>query len=202
METDECSVQMLNTIEGEADKSAVATENETLDSEVPQEYVEAPKATPLQNHTQSYSSSQVPEEYELLWNQYYELEEKRLQVCEKLQQYGQWDPNYPVGNSGSCMLSSTVPASQDQYYSSQACSPAYAVVCCPNECQSSMTSCCLPSCSLRASAGLCMNSSLATGSGRVSEDADIVKMGMEAAQKAISTLKEGASGKQYSFDVT
>ncbi|KAL8150521.1 hypothetical protein V2J09_020329 [Rumex salicifolius] len=186
------SSQMLKAAEGKVDNLPFAKDNKALDSQVHQEYAEVPNDIPLQDQNQIHSSSQDLEEYDLLCTQYNELEEKRGQIWEKLQQYGHTDYSYPVGTSGSCTQWPSTSAFQSQYYSSQACYPAMAIACCPNVYPCPTTSCSLPTCSLGYS-GPCTGSSLTTNNERMAKDDDIIKKGMEAAQKALSKLKEDAS---------
>ncbi|KNA11870.1 hypothetical protein SOVF_131090 isoform A [Spinacia oleracea] len=176
--------------------------NEVADSEVPGEHALGSSSLPLQDQSQNYSTSLDMDEYNQLYKQYYEVEEQRQNILQKLQNFS----NYYAYESNP----SEVPvsglqwgphsATQGQEYQSSTCQlpcGTMVVSCCPCACQSSMASCSSLPCPLAgvSASTPCVNS-LETNDLKkhpTVEDADIVKTAMGAAEKAISILKNKTS---------
>ncbi|GMH09182.1 hypothetical protein Nepgr_011022 [Nepenthes gracilis] len=179
-----------------AKDSATDEGNENVASQDPGE--QGSNLNPMPDMFQSYPSSQDIENYNELYRHYYELEEQRKKILQKLQQFGTWNHSYHGESSGSCMQWGTAPLQEHQSYTSQASQQNFPFSCCPYVCQCSIAPCTsLAPCSFSgACAGtLCNDTPLAIGVGKKSvlEDAGVVATAMGAAEKAISMLKEKTS---------
>ncbi|XP_057467496.1 uncharacterized protein LOC130756890 isoform X1 [Actinidia eriantha] len=142
-----------------------------------------------QDALQDYSNTQGAGDYTQLLNQYYVLEEQRQKILQQLQQFGSWDYQGSSGQWGTCSASQEykLPTNQTSF-------PAVVSSCCPYACQ-----CLVAPCSF---GGTCVGKTCDATSGighngksPSFEDGDIIKTAMEAAERAISSLKTKTSEK-------
>ncbi|PRQ18948.1 hypothetical protein RchiOBHm_Chr7g0211801 [Rosa chinensis] len=177
---------------GETSNLSEAKENHCLDSYVPDPYSQ--DAQDMQNN---YSYSEGGEDYTNLLNQYYEIEEKRQKILEKLHQFGGGNYQYSGegSGSGSGVQWGTVSSyEQNAVPASQPSDPAVVGSCCPYMCPCLMTACtAFPACPLDSTcAGItCTEACLATSNGKPLslEDRKIVKTAFGTAERALSSMK-------------
>ncbi|KAM5573538.1 hypothetical protein ABKV19_013200 [Rosa sericea] len=182
---------------GETSNLSEVKENHCLDSYVPDPYSQ--EAQDLQNN---YSYSEGGEDYTKLLNQYYEIEEKRQKILEKLHQCGGGNYQYSGegSGSGSGVQWGTVSSyEQNAVPASQPSNPAVAGSCCPYMCPCLMTSCtAFPACSSDwTCAGItCTEACLTTSNGKPLslEDGKIVKTAIGTAERALSSMKTKITG--------
>lgn len=165
--------------------------NHVVDSFTQEPNVDLSYGQHTQDTLQHYSNTQGAGDYTQLLNQYYELEEQRQKVLQQLQQFGGWD----YQGSGSNVQWGTGSASQEHPVpTSQASYPAVVSSYCPYGCQ-----CLVAPCSLGgtyagktcdATSGIDHNGKLTS-----SENGDIIKTAMGAAESALSSLKIKTSEK-------
>ncbi|XP_057521072.1 uncharacterized protein LOC130801278 [Amaranthus tricolor] len=170
--------------------------NGAADSEVTGEHALESNVLPLQDQSHNYSTSLDVDEYNQLYKQYYEVEEQRQKILQKLQNFssGQYPYTSEVPVSGSQWGTSSATQEYQSYISQVPCG-AMVVSCCPCPSQCSMASCSLP-CPLNgvSACNSGVNSSATMDLGKFSAVEDnIVKTAMGAAEKAISALKINAS---------
>ncbi|XP_042057006.1 uncharacterized protein LOC121801559 isoform X1 [Salvia splendens] len=138
-----------------------------------------------QNEASCYSDGS--EEYTKLMNKYYEIENQRQHIFQQLNQYSNWNNQYPFSSTS---MTEEYQASVPQPYETVACS-------CPYGCQnwvvprnSSPAACsdgnyihttCLAKCSPNANS-------------EPKKDPDFVNMAMAAAEKALALTKEANGG--------
>lgn len=141
-----------------------------------------------------YPYSQCMEDYSQLLGEYYELEEKREKILQRLHQYGNW--NYQAEPSGlNPGLQHSHGAHPYQGHPGPADQISHTIdscACCPYICQSFVTPCPASTCSF---GGTCAYGSfhgapsLIPQNSRPPKDCDIIRTAMEAAEKAISSVK-------------
>ncbi|CAI0418728.1 unnamed protein product [Linum tenue] len=137
------------------------------------------------------SNVQATEDYNELLSQYYELEEKRQKVLEQLQQLGGYYYQDPAEVSGSASQLANCSTFQDhsvpaanQTYASVAC---ICTTCCPNASHCPAVSCCGGKLGTESAMVTCRGKSCPLG------ESDIVKTAMEAAERAMSSMKGKSS---------
>ncbi|CAO2819673.1 unnamed protein product [Amaranthus hypochondriacus] len=175
--------------------------NGAADSEVTGEHAIESNILPMQDQSHNYSTSLDMHEYNQLYKQYYEVEEQRQKILQKLQNF----------SSGQYPYTSEVPVSDSQWGTSaatqeyQSCNSqlpcgAMVVSCCPCPSQCSMASCSSLPCPLSGVSGCTsgVNLSATMDLGKLSAVEDnIVKTAMGAAEKAISSLTiKGSDSKE------
>ncbi|XP_028076025.1 uncharacterized protein LOC114278208 isoform X3 [Camellia sinensis] len=165
--------------------------NHVVDSFTQEPNVDLSYAQHTQDTLQHYSNTQGAGDYTQLLNQYYELEEQRQKILQQLQQFGSWDyqgsgSNVQWGTS-SASLEHPVPTSQASY-------PAVVSSYCPYGCQCLVAPCSLGgTCAGKtcdATSGIDHNGKLTS-----SENGDIIKTALGAAESALSSLKIKTSEK-------
>ncbi|XP_021765583.1 uncharacterized protein LOC110730116 isoform X1 [Chenopodium quinoa] len=181
----------------ETESLETAKGNGNADSKDPEEHALGSSSLPLQDQSQNHSTSLDMDEYNQLYKQYYEVEEQRQNILQKLQNFNNYY-SYPseVPVSGLEWGANSV---TQEYQSSASQVPCGTMVvsCCPYAGQCNMASCSSVPCPLAgvSTSTLCVNSPAIEDKGKHStvEDADIVKMAMGAAERAMSTLTNGTS---------
>ncbi|CAL5359547.1 hypothetical protein CsSME_00049728 [Camellia sinensis var. sinensis] len=165
--------------------------NHVVDSFTQEPNVDLSYGQHTQDTLQHYSNTQGAGDYTQLLNQYYELEEQRQKILQQLQQFGSWDyqgsgSNVQWGTS-SASLEHPVPTSQASY-------PAVVSSYCPYGCQCLVAPCSLGgTCAGKtcdATSGIDHNGKLTS-----SENGDIIKTALGAAESALSSLKIKTSEK-------
>uniref|UniRef100_A0A7C8ZVA4 Survival Motor Neuron Gemin2-binding domain-containing protein n=1 Tax=Opuntia streptacantha TaxID=393608 RepID=A0A7C8ZVA4_OPUST len=163
-------------------------------SQVPTEQVLGSSNLPIQDEAQGISSSVAVDEYNQLYQQYYELEEQRQKILQKLQNFNSWDYTGGVEASGSGVQWGNTVTQECQSSISQLPCGTMVVSCCPCACPCSVASCSSLPCPspVACTSNLCdaAPASIDLQKQLAVEDADIVKMAMGAAERAISTLKD------------
>ncbi|KAH6817980.1 hypothetical protein C2S51_001583 [Perilla frutescens var. frutescens] len=147
-----------------------------------------------QNEATCYSDG--AEEYSKLLNKYYEVESQRQHILQQLNQYSNWNYQYPVSSTSTA---EEYQASVPQPYETVACQCAYG---CQNwvvPCNSSPAACSGgnyidPACHAKGS----QNEKAVS-----QKDPDFVNMAMVAAEKALSLTKEANRGteKQLGMEI-
>ncbi|KAF5935909.1 hypothetical protein HYC85_027038 [Camellia sinensis] len=164
--------------------------NHVVDSFTQEPNVDLSYGQHTQDTLQHYSNTQGAGDYTQLLNQYYELEEQRQKILQQLQQFGSWHyqgsgSNVQWGTS-SASLEHPVPTSQASY-------PAVVSSYCPYGCQCLVAPCSLGgTCAGKtcdATSGIDHNGKLTS-----SENGDIIKTALGAAESALSSLKIKTSG--------
>ncbi|KAJ9707242.1 hypothetical protein PVL29_002298 [Vitis rotundifolia] len=177
-------------------------ENYCVVPSAPKPHVDSSVVLPVQDAPKvgSYSNSQGVEDYTLLLNQYYEVEEQRQKILQQLHQLGNWNSHFSAEGSSYVQWGTGSSSQECQLLTSQASHPTMVCSCCPYVSQCVVTPCTLPACSLgEACVGkTCIDATAATGpEKRVAvEDGDIVKTAMGAAEKAISSMRMKISEKE------
>lgn len=166
-----------------------------MDSDVAETHA---KGAPEEHN--DYSNPQGGEDYNELLNQYYELEDKRQKILERL--YGGW--NYqPSGESSGAAEQWANGSTYQEYPMPVNPASSSTVICsrCPCASRCCITPCTsVPACSQGGSHDCksYANACLATDSGKSSiEESDIVKTAMGAAEKAISSIGKNVSADSY-----
>ncbi|XP_059656888.1 uncharacterized protein LOC132303584 [Cornus florida] len=192
IETDGNSNDALSTTAGmtETNNLQPVKENHGVNSCTPELYVDSSKDQVVQDGVQSFSNTQVAEDYTQLLNQYYDLEEQRQKILQQLYQFGSWNYQGPVSNveGGTCStsLEHQVPTTEASY-------PSVICSCCPYGCQCLMAPCSLG----ETCVGKTCDAASALGRDQKSsslEEGDIVKTAMGAAETALSSLMAKTSG--------
>lgn len=171
--------------------------DEVAASQFPEEQVLGSSNLPIQDGAQNISSSVAVDEYNQLCQQYYELEEQRQKILQKLQNFSSWSYTDGVEASGSGMQWGNTVTQECQSSISQMPCGTMVVSCCPCACPCSMASCSSLPCPspVACTSNLCNDGSASMGLQKqpAVEDTDIVKMAMGAAERAISTLRDTTS---------
>ncbi|XP_021295965.1 uncharacterized protein LOC110425385 [Herrania umbratica] len=177
-------------------------ENDNINSQMPEPYIESSNNLPMQDKEdghKGYSDVQGTEDYNQLLSQYYEVEEKRQKLLQQMQQFGSWNYQHPAeGSSAAAQWGTSCTSQEYPIHTSQASHSTVICSCCPYVCQSLVTPCTsYPCCSL---GGTCVgkastnpNSAVARGTLSTAIDCDIVKTAMGAAERAISSMTNKAS---------
>ncbi|XP_021599088.1 uncharacterized protein LOC110605089 isoform X3 [Manihot esculenta] len=179
---------------GETKNLAPVEENQCLASVEPEPCLDSSNGQHKQA-VHEFSYSQNWEAYQLLCHQYYDLEEKRQRILHQLQQFGCYGHQCPTESYDSSQQWDTCCTYED--HSVPTTKPSFSTVacsCCPYVCHGSAAPCTsFPTCSL---CGTCdekmhANSSAAIGPAKHSphNNDDIVKTAMEAAERAMSSMK-------------
>lgn len=158
-------------------------------------YGDSSNGVVMQDAINGYAYPQGVEDYNQLLGQYYELEEKRQQILQRLNQFGNWNYHCSGENFSSGAQWGTCSTSQDiQLPTTQTSHPAVVCSCCPYVsqcCLASLTTC--SACSLGGACNgrTCTDTNAATGSGKSHAvvDSDIVNTAMGAIDRALSSLK-------------
>lgn len=158
-------------------------------------YGDSSNGVVMQDAINGYAYPQGVEDYNQLLGQYYELEEKRQQILQRLNQFGNWNYHCSGENFSSGAQWGTCSTSQDiQLPATQTSHPAIVCSCCPYVsqcCLASLTTC--SACSLGGACNgrICTDTNAATGSGKSHTvvDSDIVNTAMGAIDRALSSLK-------------
>ncbi|KAG6518695.1 hypothetical protein ZIOFF_022176 [Zingiber officinale] len=163
----------------------------------------------------TYGNDQRNIEYNNLLNQYYELEEKRLQVLQQLQHANYWNPQNPA-QSGEYQTEKVLSNHATENYSQHPCSwrschgvtvpviPTACVTCCPSP---GLSDSCSQGCLALAphhfsdgqgygQSGLCSSCPSCTvdASKKINvTDDNLTKIGMKAAEKVLSSVKSKSS---------
>ncbi|GLT58545.1 hypothetical protein SLA2020_314300 [Shorea laevis] len=139
--------------------------------------VHSPNSISMQDalyENKDYSYSQGSDDYNKLLTQYYELEEKRQQIMQQLQQFGSWNCQSAVeGSCSAAQWENSCSAQEYPTHANQASNIITACPCCPYACQTLVAPC--------SSYSAC------------SLDTDIVRTAMGAVERAISSLKTETS---------
>lgn len=173
---------------GESSNPSVVTH--CVDPVVPESYAEV-----AQGVQGSHSYAQGAQDYNQLLQQYYEIEEKRQQVIQQLNQYGSWNYQCSHEGSGSGMQWANGPTLQEhQLTVCQASNPAASCPCCPYVTQCFATPCTsVPTCFVGGScAGKSCTDACEAMDPRISfpqQDSKLVETAMGAAERAISSMK-------------
>ncbi|GLT91266.1 hypothetical protein SLE2022_091620 [Rubroshorea leprosula] len=164
--------------------------------------VDSPNSISMQDalyENKDYSYSQGADDYNKLLTQYYELEEKRQQIMQQLQQFGSW--NYQSAVEGSCSAAqwgNSCSAQEYPTHANQASNIITACPCCPYAYQTLVAPCSSYSaCSLGGTcaevATLHTREAITHGNSLSVADTDIVRTAMGAVERAISSLKTESS---------
>lgn len=186
---------------GETESLETAKGYEVANSEVTAEHALGSSSLPLQDQSLNDPTSTDMDDYNKLYYQYYEVEEQRQKILQKLQ--NKWNYSYPSEEPASGLQWGTSYATPE-YQSSTTQVPCGTMVvsCCPCACQCSMASCSSIPCPLAgvSASNLCINPSATKDLGKqpADEDVDIVKTALGAAERAISTLKNKSDSDQES----
>ncbi|OWM88251.1 hypothetical protein CDL15_Pgr003663 [Punica granatum] len=185
---------------GEASNFLSANEDTSAVTAAHESYPVSSNSVPANDAVKGYSYFPSTEDYNQLLAEYYELEDKREKLLQKLHQYGNW--SYQAEPSGSdpgvqqwqgAHPSQEYPIPADQIsHSVDACA------CCPYFCQTFVAPCPASSCSFGGKCGdqnLCNDDpSLVPRDSIPLKDCEVTRTAIEAARKAISSLKiEGSS---------
>ncbi|XP_031250742.1 uncharacterized protein LOC116108636 [Pistacia vera] len=172
---------------------APVEENPCIGS-TPEPYVDLSKGVVMQEAINGYTYSQGTEDYNQLLGQYYELEEKRQQILQRLNQFGNWNYQCSGENFSTGAQWGTSTSQEYQLPPSQTSHPAVACSCCPY-----VSQCCLAPCTTCSACSLggacngktCTDTNAVTGSGKLPSvvDSDIVNTAMGAVERAISSMK-------------
>ncbi|KAK9698996.1 hypothetical protein RND81_08G146400 [Saponaria officinalis] len=156
-------------------------ENEVTDSQISKEHDLEPCSLPPQDQYQMYSSSINLDEYNMLYKQYYEIEEQRQHILQKMQQYT--NEYYP--DSVQWGANSATPEYQGTRLMPY---ETTAVSCCPCACQCSAASCGTNGANPPTTKGIEVNTPV--------ENVDFVAAALGAAEKALSTLHDKTHGSE------
>ncbi|KAJ9135102.1 hypothetical protein P3X46_032321 [Hevea brasiliensis] len=179
---------------GETKNLTPVRENHCLSSVEPEPCIDSSSGQHKQA-VNEYSYSQNWEGYQLLCQQYYDLEEKRQGILRQLQQLGGYGYQCPAECYDSSQQWGTCCTYDDlSFPTTQPSFSTVACSCCPYACHGSAAPCMsFPTCSF---CGTCAEKMFANSSGATvpakhspHEDGDIVKTAMEAAERAISSMK-------------
>ncbi|KAM6587710.1 hypothetical protein CsatA_010315 [Cannabis sativa] len=172
---------------GETSNPSEVKETHFIDPHIPESHAEVTQDVPM-----SYSYPQDGQDYNQLLQQYYELEEKRQQIIQQLQQYGGWNYQYTHEGTSTGMQwdNATTLNVQEQQSSTQAMS----CPCCPYASQCFITPCTsVPTC---FKGGSCAVETCIDGCGVVDprkklpqQDNHIVEAAIGAAERALSSLR-------------
>lgn len=190
---------------GETSNLPSANDNTAAVTSAQDSYIFSSGFMPTNDVVNGYSYSQSMEDYNRLLAEYYEIEEKREKILQKLHHYGNW--NYQSEPSGSnAGLQQSHGAHPSQGYPVPADQISHSIdscACCPYFCQSFVAPCPASTCSF---GGMCVGHGYHSAPPLVPQDSlhlkdcDITRTAMEAAEKAISSLKiEGSSISQGSM---
>ncbi|CAI0470901.1 unnamed protein product [Linum tenue] len=138
-----------------------------------------------------HSNVQATEDYNELLSQYYDLEEKRQKVLEQLQQLGGYYYQDPAEGSSSAAQLANCSTSQDhsapatnQTHGSATC---IYTTCCPYASHCPVVSCCGSKLGTDSTVLTCCGKACPLG------ESDMVKTAMEAAERAMSSIKGKSS---------
>ncbi|XP_074283499.1 uncharacterized protein LOC141608041 isoform X2 [Silene latifolia] len=177
----------------EARNLGAVTENAVTDSQIPEERGLESYSIPAQDQSQNSSSTINLEEYNILYKQYYEIEEQRQKILQQMQHFN--NEYYPYSGEASTagVQCGTIHATQEYQGTSHMPCGAMVVSCCPCACQCSVASCSsLPF----PSAGTCGAGPPSTKGLEVNpavDNVDFVAEALGAAQRALSTLTDKTS---------
>lgn len=187
---------------GETSNLSTAKENHRVDSCAPEPCTDPSNSLYIQDvegANKGYSSFRSGQDYNNLVNLYYDLEEKKQKILEQLHQFGGWNNQYSGEGSGSGVQWGTSAYGEHPIAASQVSHPNALCSCCPYVyqcCLAPCTSC--PGCSLGGTfdGKTCNDNSvvMVPGTAGPLEDSNIVKTAMEAAEKAMSSLRTKFSG--------
>lgn len=165
-------------------------------AQVPEEEVLGSSNLPSQDEAQNISSLVAVDEYNQLCQQYYELEEQRQKILQKLQNFSSWSYTDGVEASGSGVQWGNTVTQEYQSSISQMPCETMVVSCCPCACPCSMATCSSLPCpsTVACTSNLCNDGSTSMGLQKQPAVEDIVKMAMGAADRAISTVRDTTSG--------
>ncbi|KAJ4952511.1 hypothetical protein NE237_029343 [Protea cynaroides] len=162
-------------------------------------FMQTPNVPYTQKALDGFSYSQDAGEYGQLLNQYYELEEQRQKVLQQLHQAGYWNYQGIGEGSGSSAQRGACSTSQEQHQvpTNQLFLPGVLSSCCPYVCPCFVAPCSsLPCCALGGSCVSNIDPDVRTASCTMSpqkssslEDDSVVKTGLGAADRAISSFK-------------
>lgn len=154
----------------------------------------------MQDSLQGGLYSQGSDDYNQLLTQYYELEEKRQQILQQLNQIGGWNYQYSGQDPSSAAQWGNCSTSQYQHPlpETQASHSVVVSSCCPYACPYFATPCTTyPSCSTDSACigKTCsgMDASVGCGKSLSVVNDDIVKTAMAAAERAISSMRTKTS---------
>ncbi|KAI6707565.1 hypothetical protein NL676_010527 [Syzygium grande] len=151
---------------------------------------------PVQGTLEAHSYSQGAEGYDQLLAEYYELEQKKEKVLQLLHQYGYWNYQFPQDANGAAPSApwATATAAIEPSVPSGHTFPVGSP-CCPYVCQSFEAPCPVSTCSFgKTCVSEICNSAPSTSHQKVPvEDSDVTRTAIEAAEKALSSLKIGRS---------
>ncbi|XP_030533713.1 uncharacterized protein LOC115743177 [Rhodamnia argentea] len=183
-------------VPGEAKNDPSVNENPCVDVLAEGSHPDSSNGMPVQDTIEALSYSQGVEGYDQLLAEYYELEQKREKVLQLLHQYGDWNYQFPQDATGAAPSAPWTTATA----AIEPCVPSghtYPVgsSCCPCVCQSFVAPCPVYTCSFgKTCVGQICNGAPSTSHQKAPvEDSDITRTAIEAAEKAISSLKIGRS---------
>ncbi|KAH9605916.1 hypothetical protein KSS87_010241 [Heliosperma pusillum] len=180
----------------EARNSEAVQENEVTDSLICEEHAHESYSILAQDHSQNSSSTINLDEYNILYTQYYEIEEQRQKILQQMQHFN--NEYYPYSGEASTagVQCGTNPTSQEYQGTSHMPCGAMVVSCCPCACQCSLASC---SSLTYPCSGTCCAGPPSTKGLEVKpavENVDFVAEALGAAQRALATLKDKTSGSE------
>ncbi|XP_057799415.1 uncharacterized protein LOC131015158 [Salvia miltiorrhiza] len=138
-----------------------------------------------QNDTTCYLDGS--EEYSKLLNKYYEVENQRQHILQQLNQYSNWDHQYPFSSTSATQ---EYQASVPQPYETVACN-------CPYGCQNWVVPCNSSPAAYSGSKYIhttCLAKGSPDANSGLKKDPDFVNTAMAAAEKALSLTKEANKG--------
>ncbi|KAK3428761.1 hypothetical protein EUGRSUZ_E00229 [Eucalyptus grandis] len=183
-------------VPGEANNDPSVNGNPCVDVLAQGSHPDLSNGVPVQDTLEAHSYSQYAEGYDQLLAEYYELEQKREKVLQQLHQYGYWNYQFPqdaTGAAPSAPWTTATAAVEPSVPSGHSCPVGSS--CCPYVCQSFEAPCPVSTCSFgKTCVGQVCNGTPSTTHQKVPvEDSDITRTAIEAAEKALSSLKIGRS---------
>ncbi|KAL9230808.1 hypothetical protein vseg_006110 [Gypsophila vaccaria] len=179
----------------EAECLGTFTETEVTDSQISKEHALEACTSPPQDQSHCSNSTSL-DEYNMLYKQYYEIEEQRQKILEKMQQLSnEYYPDY-VEPSVSGMQWGTNSATQECQGASQMPGEAMVDSCCPCVRQYSTASCAQLDYPSASNHGADHPSTKGLETNTTIGDVDFVATALGAAEKALSSLKGITSGSE------
>lgn len=170
---------------GDASSLPSVNENSSFEAVPPENHTGQLNDQNTQDKAIESSNSQSLENYNQLLYKYYELEDQRQKILQQLNQFGIWGDQ----NSGSI-------SQEHQAYASQNLNPTESSFYCPYGCQSWVSPCTASPCCLGGNQDdKPCDASLRCVQGKNSspQNPNLVNTAMEAAEKALSSLKQASN---------